>query len=78
MRQDLLADLERRVAPLLDHIKASTPPGTGFAVLLFRFDGDEATYGSNAQRPDMIKFLRECADRIEARMDKPLIDPRNQ
>lgn len=77
MRLHLLADMESRVAPILDHIKEHTPPGTGFAVLLFRFDGHEATYGSNAQRQDMIAALRECADRLEARMDKPIIDPGN-
>jgi hypothetical protein len=75
MRFDILADMERRVAPILDHIKAHTPAGTGFAVLLFRFDGHEATYGSNAQRADMIQALRECADRLEQRMDKPIIKP---
>ena len=78
MRLDVLHDMEIRVKPILDHIKASVPDGTGFAVLLFRFDGHEATYGSNARRDDMIKSLRECADRLESRMDKPIIDPNNQ
>lgn len=78
MRMHLLYEMEQKVAPILDHIKSVTPDGTGFAVLLFRFDGHEATYGSNAQRVDMIRSLRECADRIESRMDKPIIDPNNQ
>ena len=73
-----LADLERRVSPLLDHIKANVPDGTGFALLLFRFDGPEATYGANAKRPEMIQALRECADRLEARQDRPIINPENQ
>lgn len=72
-RVDILARMEASVRPLLDHIKANTPPETGFALLLFRFDGAEGTYGSNAQRTEMIQALRECADRLEARQDKPLI-----
>jgi hypothetical protein len=75
MRFDLLADLESRVQPLLRHINENVPKGTGFALLLFRFDGPEATYGANAERSDMIKFLRECADRLEDRQDKPPIRP---
>lgn len=75
MRLHILADMERRVTGFLDHLKANTPEGTGFAVLLFRFDGEEATYSSNAQRPGMIKALRECADRLEARMDRPIMKP---
>lgn len=65
--------MESSVTPLLHHIKANVPEGCGFALLVFRFDGKEATYGSNAQRPDMIKALRETADRLEQRMDKPII-----
>lgn len=73
-----LADMERRVRPILDHIKENVPDGTGFAVLLFRFDGPEATYGSNARRKEMIQSLRECADRLEQRQDRPIINPENQ
>jgi hypothetical protein len=43
----------------------------GFAVLLFSFDGKESTYVSNAQREDMIKYLRECADRLETNSYAP-------
>lgn len=75
IRPHKLVELERLVQPLLRAIDQVTPDGTGFAVLLFTFDGAEATYGSNARRPDMIKALRECADRIEARQDFKATDP---
>lgn len=78
MRVHLLYEMEQKVRPILDHIKSVVPDGTGFAVLLFRFDGKEATYGSNARRDDMIKALRECADRLEERQDKPTINPEHQ
>lgn len=42
------------------------PPGWGFALVLFTFgEGGFLTYMSNAQRADMVKALRECADKIE-------------
>lgn len=50
----------------------------GFALLLFPFGSNKdskyattqgADYVSNAQRPEMIKFLRETADRLELTED---------
>lgn len=40
----------------------------GFALFMFPFDGvgKAGDYVSNGQREDMIKFMREIADRIEA------------
>ncbi len=45
----------------------------GFALFMFPFSGDGAAgdYISNGQRPDMIKFMREIADRLEAGQDIP-------
>jgi hypothetical protein len=44
----------------------------GFALIVFRFGGDEENekigdYISNANKNDMIKALRECANRLEKR-----------
>lgn len=73
IRPDKLAQMERQVQPLCAGIdtalKAAVGERVGFALLVFAFDGPEATYGSNAQRDDMIKALRECADRLEHRRD---------
>jgi hypothetical protein len=78
MRVEILRSLESKVQPLcrvidaeLNGVVKGKDRKNGFAILLFRFDGDEATYGSNAERADMVKALRECADRLEARADSP-------
>jgi hypothetical protein len=40
----------------------------GFALIIFEFsDVGIGDYISNAQRSDMIKALRECADRLETK-----------
>ncbi len=47
-------------------LKEMLPQGVGFALLTFEFNNPGlANYISSAQREDMIKALRECADRIE-------------
>lgn len=78
LRHDVLRDLEEQIQPLCREIDfrlggglRAKDVGVGFAILLFRFDGPETTYGSNSRREDMIKALRECADRLEARSDSP-------
>lgn len=44
----------------------------GFCLLIFPFHFPGITnYVSNADRKDMIKALRETADRLERREDKP-------
>jgi len=39
----------------------------GFALFMFPFsgEGEAGDYVSNATRPNMVKFMREVADRIE-------------
>ena len=42
------------------------PQGIGFAVLVFEFGTNGLlTWISNAQRADMVKSLRECADNLD-------------
>jgi len=42
------------------------PKGIGFALLVFEFGTNGLlTWISNAQRADMVKSLRECADKLE-------------
>jgi hypothetical protein len=40
----------------------------GFALFMFTFgeEGRAGDYVSNGQKPDMIKFMRDVADRLEA------------
>lgn len=58
--------LESRARTLAEIVRAGlqiSEPGEqkkyGFMLLLFSFDGSEATYTSNADRTDMIEFLEE-------------------
>lgn len=45
-------------------------PSYGFAFLLFEFHSPgTSNYISNAERADMIKALRETADRLESNQD---------
>jgi hypothetical protein len=43
----------------------------GFALFMFPFEGEgeAGDWVSNGQRPDMIKFMREIADRLEKGQD---------
>jgi hypothetical protein len=62
----LLADAIERILP-------AGPSKNGralFAILVFD-DPGVCQYVSNAQRPDIIKAMRECADRLERNQDLP-------
>ena len=57
-------DIGRRIA-------REMPKGWGFALVLFSFGADGfMTCLSNAERSDMVKALRECAEKIETGKDK--------
>ncbi|MBS3927765.1 MAG: hypothetical protein KGZ65_04155 [Sphingomonadales bacterium] len=54
----------RRIGTL---IGKDMPAGWGFTLILTSFgDNGYSTYLSNCQRPDMIKALREMADKLES------------
>lgn len=51
-------------------VEAMLPRGFGFVILVFPFGGEkEGNYISNAKREDMVKALRETADRLEKKQD---------
>lgn len=53
-------------------ISKGLPEGWGFALIVFPFfDPGISNYISNGTREDMIKALRETADRLEKRQDFP-------
>lgn len=53
-----------------DFIKKRLPKNFGYAVIVFPFySGGVSNYISNAQRSDMIKALRETADRLEQKQE---------
>jgi hypothetical protein len=54
------AGAERALREIGDGIRSKVPPGFGFGLFIFEF-GDHGSmfWISNAQRPDMIKALRE-------------------
>jgi hypothetical protein len=77
-----LHDMEaraREVARLLDTaIHKGSTVKTGFMLLLFDFDGPEATYISNAVRDDMVKALRELLDHFAAGTADSLSRPKGR
>lgn len=53
-------------------IESIMPKGLGFALVVFDFKNPGiGNYISNAQRPDMVKSLRETANRLENNEDIP-------
>lgn len=66
--RDQLETAEVRLARIGRMIGGECPKGCGFALIFFTMNtGTDgyASYVSNGQRPDMIKALRECADKLE-------------
>jgi hypothetical protein len=69
MTEPELRDLTTRVCR---GIQGTLPPQTGFAVVFFPFgEPGIGQYGGNCRREDIIKSLRETADRLEAQEDIP-------
>jgi len=59
----------RDIAQMVD---AMLPSGVGFALLVYEHEEvGMSNYISNSQRGDMIKALRECANKLEAGMSFP-------
>lgn len=70
----------RRLFPAAEKAAQSTaaligdalPPGYGFALLVFSFgEGGYLTHVSNADRADLVRLLRECADVLSRNADSP-------
>jgi hypothetical protein len=65
-----LEEAERKMQGIAGTVQKMVPQGWGFAVLCFSFgENGFMNYVSNAERQDMIKALRECADQIENNRD---------
>jgi hypothetical protein len=65
-------ELARLTTDVLNGVKAKMPPNTGFCVLFWPIGTHGiAQYGSNCKREDMIRSLRETADRLESRQFVP-------
>lgn len=61
-----LEEAERKMQSIARVVGNMVPQGWGFAVLCFSFgENGFMNWVSNAQRQDMIKALRECADKLE-------------
>jgi hypothetical protein len=67
-----LETVAQRVGGLIGGAIDSGDSGALFALLMFT-PGEEGwmTWVSNAERPDMVKALREMADKLEAGLDMP-------
>ena len=69
LSQEFYEDLARQIDDQLEHAAGER---MGFTVLVFRTGAPGiAHYVCNCDRSDMIKALRETADRLEANQDKP-------
>ena len=67
MTEPELRALTNRVCTL---IRDALPSDTGFCVLFFPTGAPGVSqYGANCRRADMIKALREAADRLEQHQD---------
>jgi len=66
-------ELRRIMTAVARAVEAQLPRGVGFVVLAADFGADPGTaqYVANASRQDCIRWLRETADRLEARDDVP-------
>jgi len=68
VQDELLADIARALDEIMPQVYGKR---MGFALLVFPFNsepdkGVAADYVSNAKRVDMIRALREAADRFES------------
>lgn len=65
-------EMKKMMQDAANGVVQAIPTGTLFALIVF----DEPRVGqyiSNANRSDMIKALRETADRLEMRQDVPMV-----
>jgi hypothetical protein len=60
-----LKRIEASARGIADVLGRNLPPGWGFGLMFFEFKGPESTWISNCNRQDMVKALRELADRLE-------------
>lgn len=73
-QQFLFEELMRDLAAAIDLTLKDNIGEKGWALLVFDFNQPGiANYVSNANREDMIKMLRETADRLENNEDIPEI-----
>lgn len=71
-QKDIETTLSVLAAGLDEVVKSEFGAGMGFALLVFDYGQPSiGHYVSSAKREDMIKALRETADRIEKRQDIP-------
>ena len=70
--QQKIEALLKGIAVAIDGVLQKELGPMGFAVMIFEFHRPGiSNYISNAEREDMIKALRELADRLEKKQDIP-------
>jgi len=70
MNKAELTELMNRLATL---VRGNIPEKT-FFMMLVGDDLSEMQYVSNSNRQDVIQAMRECADRLERKEDRPRIN----
>lgn len=74
MNISMLEDIMRHLAAGIDGVLKDNDMPKGFALVVFEFhEPGIGNYISNANREDMIKALRETADRLENNETIPAI-----
>ena len=71
---ELKVKMDQAIRWLENHLPGGNGPrGNALVVLLASgtFEAGVAQYAANARREDIVRFLRETADRLEARDDVP-------
>jgi hypothetical protein len=72
---DQTEQIMRTIATGIDTAMKEFEPKMGFCLLVFPFGNPGiGNYIGNADRSDMIKVLRETADRLEANEDIPAVE----
>ena len=72
----MIEDIMRLLAAGINGVLKDNGMPKGFALIVFDFhEPGVGNYISNASREDMIKSLRETADRLEKKQDIPAVRP---
>lgn len=71
-KQKRIEDIMRELGSAIDSVLKDFWDNMGFVLIVFEFfKPGISNYISNGQRSDIIKALRETADRLEAKEDIP-------
>jgi hypothetical protein len=68
------AKAEEALNKIGKRLREDMPPGYGFALLLFQYNGENLFYTSSADRADIIKMMKEFIKKQEAELPFTVVD----